>query len=148
MPNYISQLKGAGTKDKLLRLAELGWIDADAADKWGRLRNKAAHGSVPEMRVEQELLDLFHAMADLFYQLILCAIGYEGLYTAHSLRHYPPRVYPSQEFLARRQEKIQGAAFLRWEHRGRGHGDDWADWFAAEKEVRDAERALLALAVR
>ena len=145
LPNHISQLKGTGVKDKLLRLAELGWIDRDAADKWGRLRNKTAHGSVPGMRVEQEFLDLFHAVADLFYQLVFCGIGYEGIYTAHSVRHYPPRLYPSQAFRDRRQEQIKCAAVLRWEHRGRGHGEDWADWFVAEKEVLARERAMLGL---
>jgi hypothetical protein len=32
-------------------------------------------------------------------------------------------------------EQIQRGAYLRWERRGRGHGHDCEDWFAAESEL-------------
>jgi hypothetical protein len=33
------------------------------------------------------------------------------------------------------QDWIETAAYFRWENRGRPHGDEWADWIEAEREV-------------
>ncbi len=40
---------------------------------------------------------------------------------------------------------VETAAYFHWEKRGRPHGDPWADWMDAEREIRDWLEATGAL---
>lgn len=143
VPGLLGQLKSVGAKDRLYYLARRDWIAGELIDKWGALRNRTAHGSMPGVRVEQAFLDLFHSVTELLYQLIFCAISYRGIYTAHSRRNFPPAYYPTEDLRKRCHGRIQEVAFTKWISRGGTHGDDLGDWFAAEAEVFAFERSLL-----
>jgi hypothetical protein len=38
------------------------------------------------------------------------------------------------------QDWIEKAAYYKWERNGRSHGNHWADWLAAEKELQEKIR--------
>jgi hypothetical protein len=139
LTGLIGMLTQPRAQDRLRFLASAGWIDRDLIAAWQGLRNRTAHGSTPGFRVPQAFLDQCSQVTDLLYQLVFCAIGYEGMYILRTPGAWRPRTYPSPEFWASRSEAIRVNAYYRWLERGAGHGNDLDDWLAAERYLLETE---------
>lgn len=94
LDGLIGQLMTASAAERLQHLASRGVIEGAKIGAWKQVRNAAAHGSEPEVRVEQGLIDNSFAATVLLYQLVFHAVGYAGQYTDYSSRGWRPARYP------------------------------------------------------
>lgn len=77
-------MKQARTKDKLIKLKELGVINQLQYTSWNKLRNKSAHAvrEDDENWFEKSMRQYLHVL-EAFYRIIFYKINYNGLYTPY-----------------------------------------------------------------
>ncbi len=83
----VSTMSSASAADKLNALVKVGALEEDDRKAWGRLRNKAAHGSFAvDPKKMQKVLDDVFRLTTLIYKLVFLLIGYSGKYSNRAPR--------------------------------------------------------------
>lgn len=86
----------AKPKDSLERLKEQGVITQTHIKAWNKMRNTGVHGTLldDDSGKFQAHLNRYFCCLDLFYRLVLLAVGYRGKHTDFSTPGWPPRAFP------------------------------------------------------
>jgi hypothetical protein len=80
-------------QDKLNIMMKAELIEPRLVKAWGKLRNKAAHGTIIDRSEFEKYVRLCDCNIVLFYQLLFLTIGYSGSYTDYSSIGYPNKSF-------------------------------------------------------
>ena len=89
----LSSMLSLSPKDQLYAMKNAGLIEERLIKAWGKLRNKAAHGTIIDPTEIENYVRLCDSNIVLFYQLLFLAIGYSGVYTDYSTVGYRDRIF-------------------------------------------------------
>jgi hypothetical protein len=90
LKDLVNGLDAATAKSRLYQLAGRAVITDVEIRAWGEMRNKLAHGALPEFG--QEMITNAHRVLTLFHKLVLHCIGFRG-----KLRDYGQLGWPLVE---------------------------------------------------
>ncbi len=128
----LGRILEVSAKSKLYSLANQKGVRETHIAAWGDLRHAAAHGVTPGSDDLQKLVDLCDTVSVLMYQIIFCAVGYEGRYRDYSVRGWPKKYYRGR---SPTEEEISVAAYYIWKKNGEILGSDVENWLVAKDEL-------------